>query len=134
MLSDFIKNNSLSARVINKKLLRDSGSKCKLVRNNNQYFLLVFSAKKEVNFADLEANFGLFNVRVCDELETEQVTGYNYNFLPPVSIYGVVTILDESVLNFEKLYFFIEVAKTLEISLFEIEEFSEELKKGSFTM
>ena len=125
MLEEFIEGNNLRARIVSGHC---SGSriKCGLFVAGAEEFLLITLKTSEIDFEKVEAALGKGVEPVLDEL-AEEMTGYNGEFLPPISIYGVRVLLDEWVAQKEKVACALSTKKSLEIPVSEIKDFNDDI-------
>lgn len=128
MLEDFIEVNELKAKIVNKPIMNPSSARCELIMREPttlKPLLLVHLCKDSI---DLEKVAKMFadELRIPGARETFFVTGYKKDYLPPISIYGVIVIMDKKAAEREKLYFLVDEEHTLVITPQEIIEANEE--------
>ena len=128
MLEDFIEVNELKARIVEKRILNSSSAKCELIMREPlslKPLLAIHLCKDSIDMEKIRKFFS-DKLRVAESREAFQVTGYEKDYMPPISIYGVIVILDEKAANKEKLYFLVGEERTLIIEPKEIIEANEE--------
>ena len=112
MLKDFIEANKLTAKVfassgevhtsqkaaLEMGLEEDSVAKSiVLVGSGKQNILVILSGKDRIDFAKIKALLGVSDVRLAEPEEVFEITGYEIGGVPPISIYGVATLMDRRV-------------------------------------
>lgn len=111
MLEDFILANKLAARVFENEdelstpikqakacgLPIEDAARTTLLINaeSMEAVLAVFLAPDVLSIEKVEKASGVKNLKLADNGEALEITGYEKDFLPPVSIYGVKTIVDK---------------------------------------
>ena len=117
MLQDFIKANGLSAEVFETKGLVKSSAKaaqelndneavCKsilLMGSDNESFLVILLGKDKIDFKKIKEILGVKDVRLAEPEEVFEITGYIVGGVPPISIYGVKTLIDKAVVQKEEV-------------------------------
>ncbi len=129
MLEDFIEVNSVSARILNKEVHNSSVAKCTLfVREPTRLkpLLVVHLANSSPKKEIIERLFVQDELHEAGAKEAFRITGYELEYMPPISIYGVIVIIDEKAAQKETLFFPIGEEKTLVISPKEIAEHNED--------
>ncbi|MFH1240701.1 MAG: YbaK/EbsC family protein [Candidatus Diapherotrites archaeon] len=127
MLEDFLKSNDFSAEFTS-RAQKDSLAKCNLFFSGNEAIVSITHFRETPSIEKLEAVSGLTNLKKADSDKTEQITGYDSDSLPPISIYGVIVIIDKKLMDKEFLFFEIAEGKFLKIKpskLIELNEDSE---------
>lgn len=138
MLEDFIETNKLHAKILDcheqvhtakqaamlMKLSMDQVLKSILFLDaENEGYLILIPGDKQASFPKLKELFGVSKLRLATPLEVQSITGYEIGGLPPISIYGVKTVLDSS---FERHKFVLagggDDAHLLHITLQELKE------------
>ena len=113
MLQDFIKTNNLSAEVFETQgkvkssakaaqELNDNEAVAKsiiLMGSNNEPVLVILLGKDKIDFIKIKEILGVKDVRLADSEEVFEATGYVVGAVPPISIYGVKTIIDKKVVE-----------------------------------
>jgi len=128
MLEDFIEVNELKAKIVKKPIINTNSAICELIMREPttlKPLLLVHLAEDNVNLKKISSMFPE-ELRVPEARETFFVTGYKKEYLPPISIYGVIVIMDKKAAEREKLYFLVDEERTLVITPQEIIEANEE--------
>ena len=127
MLEDFVEANSVPAEFI-KKALSVNVVRCVLlvpVEEHKQPVLCIFMAGKSLSLARIEEAAG-FKLRAVGEKEAFRITGYEQEFLPPVSIYGVRVFVDPGVLDKRFVNAIVGEGLTLRIESSAIIEFNDD--------
>ncbi len=136
MLEDFIQANKLNARILHRQVSGANSAKCTLFVSREKRsvpVLAVFLSRHSPDLKKMEKESGLKGLREADNRETEGITGYSKEFLPPVSVYGIRVLLDESASSAETFFFPVGDKKTLAISPEEIMECNEEAISAPIT-
>jgi len=131
MLEDFIEANSTKAEILRKRLLLNQ-AKCFLLvsrKEGEMPVLAVVPAGTRVSLEKAEKESGVPKLMPADESETQRITGYEYGFLPPVSIYGVKVLVEKSLLEKEYACVLVGEDVTLRIESEAILELNEDSKK-----
>lgn len=128
MLEDFIEVNELKAKIVNKPIVNSSSARCELIMREPttlKPLLLVHLCRDSI---DLEKVAKMFEneLRAPGARETFFVTGYKKEYLPPISIYGVIVIMDKKAAEQQNLYFLVDEEHTLIITPQEIIEANED--------
>ncbi|VVB99571.1 Aminoacyl-tRNA editing domain protein [uncultured archaeon] len=110
MLDDFIKVNRLSATIFPcddahtaakaMKFTGDEEAVAKsivLIDSNQSPLLVIMLGKDRADFAKIKKILGVADVRLCQPKEVIEITGYEIGGVPPISIYGIKTIMDKAV-------------------------------------
>ncbi|MBN2067029.1 MAG: hypothetical protein JW744_01020 [Candidatus Diapherotrites archaeon] len=124
MLEDFIESNNLAAKIL-PYAAKGRLVKCRLFICGKSYALAVAFASERISREKLKAALKADSVEIADSVAVEDVTGYNSEFLPPISIYGVAVVLDQKAAEAEKLRCLVSDERTLEITPVEIAETNE---------
>lgn len=126
MLADFIEINSLKAKILKKKPF-GSPAQCKLFIKPGFYkpVLAVFLSKNSLNLKKLES---LTKTTLCEAGSTEsfEITGYYKEWIPPISVYGVILAMDKKADAEKSLFFQIGEEEFLSITPDEIRNANEE--------
>lgn len=114
MLEDFIEANKLHAKILDcKEQVHTAKQAATLMKvpmdqilksllfldGNEEAFLALVPGDKQASFPKLKELFSVSKLRLATPLEVQAITGYEIGGLPPVSVYGVKTVMDSS---FEK--------------------------------
>ena len=129
MLEDFVEGNSIPAEFIPKRISVNA-AKCLLLMPKSpaeKPVLAVFPAGTRVSVEKAETETGL-TLKPAVEKETFNVTGYEAEYLPPLSVYGVIVLVEDSLMEKNALHFLVGEEKTLRVSPTEIIDFNEESK------
>ena len=110
MLEEFIEVNNLSATIFE---CEDSHTAAKaieatgdadavaksivLLASNCEPVLVILLGKDKIDLQKVKAVLGVKDVRLCQEKEVFEMTGYEVGGVPPISIYGIKTIMDKAV-------------------------------------
>lgn len=112
MLPDFIASNAINAEILTfheevasskqAQLLETTLPVVKtLVLAHDQGFVLaVLEGRQKVHMPAIEKTLNVAHVRLATPEEVEQVSGYPVGGVPPISVYGVPTLIDEQVLTY----------------------------------
>src|SRR3989338_10932876 len=118
MLEDFIETNKVDAKLIALKgevrsvsdavkatgIPAENHAKSILfIDSNKEPVLVVLLGSDKVSTSKLKELLNVKDVRLADKDEIQDITGYELGGVPPISIYGVKTILDKKVLVREKV-------------------------------
>jgi len=125
MLQDFISVNRLNAK-IQPYRAKTGMVKCELFVADGKTVCAVFYSRQKLNAAKIMAATMASELRAVGEKEAEEITGYSAKFMPPVSVYGVLALVDKRAAHAEKLCCIVGEEKTLEISGAEILSANEE--------
>jgi prolyl-tRNA editing enzyme YbaK/EbsC (Cys-tRNA(Pro) deacylase) len=141
MLEEFIEANNMNAELLESKreivsqkaVSREAGVSLEkvaltmlLVSENNMLLIAVFPADKILSEEKLISASGFSELKKVSSEECIGLTGYSSESLPPISVYGVKTVIEKSLFlqqevfcaGGDKMHF-------LRISPDEIKEFSE---------
>lgn len=127
MLRSFVESNSVPAELINRKLSVNL-ARCVLlvpVEEAGMRVICIFMADRELSLERVERETG-FKFRIAGEREVFNVTGYKEDFLPPVSVYGVKVLVDNTVLDKHFVNFIVGESLTLRIEPAAILEFNDD--------
>jgi prolyl-tRNA editing enzyme YbaK/EbsC (Cys-tRNA(Pro) deacylase) len=118
MLEDFIETNKVDAKLIPLKdevrsvadAVRATGIPAEnhaksilFIDSNKEPVLVVLLGSDKVSTAKMKELLNVKDVRLADKNEIQDITGYEVGGVPPISIYGVKTIIDKKVLEREKV-------------------------------
>ena len=129
MLEDFIEVNELNAKLVNRAIVNSSSAKCELIMREPSILkplLLVHLCSDNIDIEKLRRLFRNETLREPSAKETFHVTGYKKDYLPAISIYGVIVLIDEKAARKERLYILVDEERTLIIPPAEIAESNEE--------
>jgi len=124
VLEDFIKSNSLKARVLN-GIPRGNAIVCRLFSCSNNFFLTVSLRAGRLSAQKLSDAVSCAPKEVLGQ-EVEDITGYKEGFLPPVSIYGVTVLLDSAVLERKVVRCLVGADRFIELPSCEIKDFNDD--------
>lgn len=111
MLEDFLQANDVKGQILE---FEEEVARCNQVTELEQtipvaksilfahekgFVLAIIEGKKKVSQSKLAKCVGATHCRLATAAEVENVTGYMVGAVPPISIYGVETILDPGVLS-----------------------------------
>ena len=131
MLEDFIKANSLKAKILQEQS-RSSLVKCRIyIADENPVLIIAFSDKK-ISEDKIKKELNCSEIKIPDENKALEITGYEKQYIPPISVYGVNVLLDKSLLNKQELHCNISRTHSLEISSDEIQETNEDIVIGEY--
>jgi prolyl-tRNA editing enzyme YbaK/EbsC (Cys-tRNA(Pro) deacylase) len=118
MLEEFIEKNGLDAKLLpldkeirgytriaalagvpEKNVLRT----VLYINSANEPFLAVFPAHAEPDIDRLCALAGCVKAMEASDDESEEITGYKNGVMPPISVYGIKTIVDSSVPDMDRI-------------------------------
>lgn len=118
MLEEFIEANKVDAEIINCRqevqtakdvmqvlqLPLDEIAKTVLfITADNEPVLIILLGNSRVSEKKACGLLGTKSIRVADADEVEEITGYLVGGVPPISVYGVKTIMDKKVEEKEKI-------------------------------
>ncbi|MEM4662522.1 MAG: YbaK/EbsC family protein [Candidatus Diapherotrites archaeon] len=129
MLEDFIEVNKLKATIIEKAIFNSSSAKCVLLLREPtalKPFLVVHLKNTEISMEKVKNILPIAETKEANAKETYYITGYQKGYLPAISIYGVIVLLDIRAAKKKKLYILVGENRTLEISPAEIKKANEE--------
>lgn len=142
MLEDFIETNKLKSRIItyptetSMDLIASKNffPKNQLVKTNlfitkdNELFLVIVPFYSEIDFKKLSVN--IVDEEFLEAIESEclEITGYKKSFLPPISIYGVIVLIDNSLKTKTSIISKINEKQFLESKLDEVLEFNDDVR------
>ncbi len=136
MLEDFIQANSLKARILHKDILSHSKAQCALFLSSEKGFLPVLAvclSSQRIDIKKLEEESSTPSLREADSKETERITGYSKEFLPPISVYGVKLLLSEKAATESVLFISVAEKRTLAVSPGEIISSNEDCMVAKIT-
>ena len=125
MLAEFIEKNGLKAKILPYRA-KNCIAKCRLFDAGAKTVCAVFYAKQKPSLQKIKAAAGAAELRTLTDKEAEELTGYKARFMPPVSVYGVLVLVDKRVARAENLCCIVGEEKTMEISGAEILSANEE--------
>jgi|SRR3989344_239130 len=114
MLRDFISVNKLKAEVFETSrevrtaerasevmgLEADSVAKSiVMVDPNKNPLLVILLGPDHIDFAKIKALLGVRDIRLAEPDEVFEITGYKVGGVPPISIYGIKTLMDRRAAN-----------------------------------
>ncbi|MCX8190490.1 MAG: hypothetical protein N3F05_04690 [Candidatus Diapherotrites archaeon] len=129
MLEDFIEINKLKATIINKPIISPNSAKCILYLRDNAALkpaLAILMRKDRIDFEKFSSLFPSSELREASAKEAFNVTGYKKGFIPPISVYGVIVVLDSKAAKMGFLHMLVSELTTLEVSVDEIKEMNED--------
>ncbi len=132
MLEDFIKANNLQARILSIPVKAPT-IKCQLFRCDDVDVLAIYFASKEIDLKKLAKAVGAKEANSIALEKAEDITGYDFEFMPPVSIYGVKAVVDSKLAAVEKVKCLISAEQVLEITLKEIVEANDDIIEAEIT-
>ncbi len=125
MLQDFIEANGLRAKILpfaaRKNLIR-----CRLFSAGDSFFLVIFFASDSIAKQKLRKATASDAIKPVENAIVYEITGYAARFLPPVSIFGVMALIDKKVLQAQQVHCLVGEEKTLAISPKEIKDFNDD--------
>ncbi len=133
MVEDFIQANKLQARIM-PYAAKGRLIKCVLFSCGKFEAIVISFVRDKVSPEKLKAALNVPFVKPVPSSSVEEITGYDAEFLPPISVYGVKVLLDRKVLAFEKLRCIVGEEKTLEITPAEIIEANEDVAEADITL
>ncbi|MCR4335510.1 MAG: YbaK/EbsC family protein [archaeon] len=75
-----------------------------LIDSNEEPLLVVLLGKDKVDFQKIKEILKVKDVRLAEPEEVLRITGYEVGGVPPISIYGIKTFIDESVVEKEVIF------------------------------
>jgi prolyl-tRNA editing enzyme YbaK/EbsC (Cys-tRNA(Pro) deacylase) len=141
MLEDFIESNKLKSRIIDYPTetsmdliaAKNFFPKNQLVKTQlfitkkNELFLTIIQFHSEIDFKKLKALLNEDEFLEADESECLDITGYKKSFLPPISIYGVTILIDNSLKEKNSIISKVSEKQVLETKLEELISFNEDV-------
>jgi len=117
MLQDFIKANRLTAQIFETQGVVKSAAKAAqelddseavaksilLMDSNNEPLLVVLLGKDKIDFKKIKQILGVKDIRLAEPEEVLESTGYPVGGVPPISVYGVKTLVDKAVVEKEEV-------------------------------
>ena len=83
-----------------------SGAKAMVVKAGGNFFLIVLSAERKIDWKKLKNIFHVKKIRFATEEEAEKLTSCKVGGIPPFgNVMGLKTYFDESILENEKVNF-----------------------------
>src|SRR3989344_8256228 len=119
MLADFIEKNSLKAEIIECKKpvntaldatkalgiqLSDIAKTILFILDSGNPVLAVLSGENRASVSKLLPFFNASKCRIATPKEVFEITGYEVGGVPPISVYGVPTIIDSKLLEKSLVY------------------------------
>ncbi len=134
MLEDFIEFNKLKSKIhlftsnmstdmaiASQKLPPKRTVKIQLFNTkSNNPVITIIPYHSELNISMLEKIMGEEEIIEIDSTECLEITGYKKDFLPPISIYGIKTIIDSSLESAKSIFARIGAKKFLEAYMNEV--------------
>lgn len=111
MLEDFFQTNGINAQILTfdeevatSRQAREMEQNLPIVKtillaHQGGFVLAILNSRDKISFPKIEAILSTKNIRLATPTEVEEVTGYMVGGVPPVSIYGSPTLIDEKVLT-----------------------------------
>jgi prolyl-tRNA editing enzyme YbaK/EbsC (Cys-tRNA(Pro) deacylase) len=111
MLEDFIQTNGINAQILTfdeevatSRQAREMEQNLPIVKtillaHEKGFVLAILHSRDKISFSKIEAILSTKNIRLATPAEVEEVTGYVVGGVPPISIYGSPTLIDEKVLT-----------------------------------
>lgn len=118
MIEDFIKANQLKARLVfcSRKVhtaqqaagfmnvcIDEIAKSILFILDNNEPVLAIVAGDRKVSERKLKSIFNSKTVRMATPKEVEEITGYEVGAVPPVSVYGVKTVIDKKLASKEQI-------------------------------
>ncbi len=110
MLEDFIQTNGINAQILTfdeevatSRQAREMEQNLPIVKtillaHEKGFVLAILNSRDKISFPKIETILSTKNIRLATPTEVEEVTGYPVGGVPPISIYGSPTLIDEKVL------------------------------------
>lgn len=107
MLEDFIQVNGIKAQITLSEERVGTGDQAQrrdpalpvvktiLLAHEQGFVLAILEAPKKISFPKIERLLSTTHLRLATPTEVEEVTGYPIGGVPPISIYGTPTLIDE---------------------------------------
>ena len=118
-LKNFLESNKISAEVFETKGEVHSAARAAvelgsdenealvksilLMDSNAKPLLVILLGSDKIDFQKIKLLLGVKDVRLASSEEVLEITGYEIGGVPPISIYGVRTIIDKHVSDKEKV-------------------------------
>ena len=124
MLEDFLEANGLCSKVVRG---RDFSPRieCELFIKGSQPVLAVFMHGSKPLSEHIESVSGIKPLERVPDAAVEEVSGYEADFLPPLSVYGVITVVDTAVMEHGIVYCVVGDNTVLRVSTQELRDFAE---------
>ncbi len=116
MLDDFIKVNRLSATIFEcedshaaAKAIEHTGDaeavakSIVMVASSGEPLLVVLLGKDKIDLAKIKKLLDVHDVRLASPKEVLEITGYEVGGVPPISVYGIRTLMDKAVSEKEEV-------------------------------
>jgi hypothetical protein len=120
MLEDFIEVNQLEAKIVRNQKLTHRIT-CKLFLADENPILLVYNARHNPDLHVVKEHVTCTKFTAPDTKKTLEITGYEKDFIPPISIFGVDVFVDKHLFNGQILSCPLSEREFLEITAEEIE-------------
>ncbi len=116
-LEIFMKENGIKGKIIcfekpvmsseqAKEFVGGKVVKSVLIMVDDQPVLCILPGSKRIDFEKIKKIFNAREVRLCKAKEVKEITGYDIGSLPPFGHkQKITTIVDESVLGYDVMYF-----------------------------
>lgn len=131
MIEDFIEANGLKAKILPRS--SSNLAKCSLFLAGSEPVLVVFPAGKKISLEAVKKELDCESIALLSEKKAFEITGYESNFVPPVSVYGVKVLIDKSLFSMGNLRCRVSETLFLEITAQEILKSNEEAIVGEYS-
>ncbi len=113
MLDDFIETNGINAQILAFDEEVATSKRAQIVEKTlpivktivlahpQGFILAVLPGKLKVDFFKIGKQVNTSSIRLATPEEVEKVTGYPVGGVPPISVYGTPTLIDEKVLQYD---------------------------------
>ena len=133
MLEEFIQSNNLQAKIVPLPL-KLPAIKCRLFRCGSFDVLAICFASNKIDSKKIAAAVGAKEAKPIAWAEAEGITGYEAEFMPPISIYGAKAVVDSKLAKVEKVKCPVNPEQVLEINPKEILEANEDAIEANITL
>lgn len=125
MLEDFIEANGLKAKIF-PAIKSFNLIQCSVFEAGFGPVLVVSHYGKKIDFEKIKKAIESDSLLKIEGKDVEEITGYKEGFVPPISIYGIKVLMDDSLKKFDELNVLVGEEQTLAISPAEIESSNED--------
>ncbi|MEM4257407.1 MAG: YbaK/EbsC family protein [Candidatus Diapherotrites archaeon] len=106
MLEEFIEVNKLKAKIFPSDERNQNLPLVKsivLVDSNEEPLLVILLSEDKIDFGKIKKVLKVKDVKLADPKQVFEMTGYKVGGVPPISIYGIKTIIDKKVVKLKEI-------------------------------
>lgn len=106
MLEDFIEVNKLNAKIFPIEERNKSMPLAKsivLIDSNEEPLLVILLSEDKIDFSKIKKILKVKDVRLAEPKQVFEITGYKVGGVPPISIYGIKTIIDKKLVKLKEI-------------------------------